>query len=90
MEKDVKKLLALLKEAVENLRVNGEGYSDRFSNVESFLSEINIVMDSLNAGDLAGIRELLLWFSPTNDWDDFDGDEELGDQIFDILLDLTE
>ncbi|MCT4581767.1 MAG: hypothetical protein N4A35_10145 [Flavobacteriales bacterium] len=87
MTKNIDELIVLLEEAIQNLEDEGNGYSDHFINLDAFINAIKKSKKTLLVGDFSVIKDLELWFSPTSDWDDFNGDEDLGNQIFSIILD---
>jgi len=64
------------------------GYSGSFSSAETFHKTLSETISRFENGDESAIDELWIWFAPTSHWDDFVGDSNLGNRIFEHLKQL--
>ncbi len=78
-------LLEALKKAAHELSQYTGGYSTEFDSAEDFHQALVDRIKRLEAGDVAVLPELYIWFAPTSDWDDFVGDAAMGEQVFQLL-----
>lgn len=81
----MKAILKYLKQAESNLSNYSGGYSGEFLSAEEFHKKLSISISKLENGDDTVIEELWIWFAPTCAWDDFVGDIELGELIWNKL-----
>jgi hypothetical protein len=83
-------LIADLKEAEKILSEYSGGYSGEHLSAEEFHRDILDRIKKLESGDESVIEDLWIWFAPTCQWDDFVGNIELGERIFQRLNKLKE
>ena len=76
--------LEKLNEAVNAASKYTGGWSDNFYLAEDFYEALKEATEKLKKGDTSKLGDLFLWFFPTYDWDDFVGDVELGNEIFEL------
>lgn len=81
-------LINELKIAEKILSDYSGGYSGKYSSAEEFHSDLVNRIEKLENGDITVIDELWIWFAPTCQWDDFVGNLELGESIFQKLNDI--
>ena len=81
----MKSLIKYLKKAEVKLSNYSGGYSGKILSAEEFHSKLKVSIAKLEGGDERVIDELWLWFAPTCAWDDFVGDIELGELIWNEL-----
>ena len=82
---NTKWLVRDLKKAQRILSKYSGGYSGEHASAEDFLRDLIDRTTKIESGDLSVIDELWGWFAPTCQWDDFVGDIELGERIFQKL-----
>jgi len=78
-------LISDLKKAEKILSEYSGGYSGEYWSAEEFHKDLVDRISKLENGDEAVIEELWTWFAPTCEWDDFVGDVNLGERIFQQL-----
>jgi hypothetical protein len=78
-------LIADLKKAEKILSEYSDGYSGQHLSAEEFHKDIVDRIKRLESGDESVIEDLWIWFAPTCQWDDFVGNIELGERIFQKL-----
>jgi len=78
-------LIADLKKAEKILSEYSGGYSGKFLSAEEFHRDLLDSIIKLENGDNKVIESLWVWFAPTCQWDDFVGDVDLGEKIFQKL-----
>lgn len=61
------------------------GYSREHLSAEEFHTDLVDRIKKLESGDESVIEELWIWFAPTCQWDDFVGNIDLGERIFQRL-----
>jgi hypothetical protein len=83
-------LIADLKEAEKILSEYSGGYSGEHLSSEEFHKDILDRIKKLESGDESVIEDLWIWFAPTCQWNDFVGNIELGERIFQKLDKLKE
>lgn len=81
----MKSLIKYLKKAESKLSNYTGGYSGEILSAEEFHSKLVQSISKLEKGDDSVLDELWLWFAPTCAWDDFVGDIELGELIWNKL-----
>ena len=74
-----------LKKAEKILSEYSGGYSGEHLSAEEFHKDLLDRIKELEKGDENVIEDLWIWFAPTCQWDDFVGDIELGEKIFQQL-----
>lgn len=82
---DISELIELLDEALLILKPLSGGYSGEYLTVEEFYSDLSVTVDRLKEGKPFDLNKLWGWFAPTCEWDDFVGDVELGQKVFDQI-----
>jgi len=83
-------LIVDLKKAEKILSEYSGGYSGKHISAEEFHKDILERIKRLENGDKSVIEDLWIWFAPTCQWDDFVGNIELGERIFQKLDKLKE
>ncbi len=83
-------LIVDLKKAEKILSEYSGGYSGEHISAEEFHKDILDRIKRLENGDKSVIEDLWIWFAPTCQWDDFVGNIELGERIFQKLDKLKE
>ncbi len=83
-------LIRNLKKAEKILSEYSGGYSGEHLSAEEFHKDIVDRIKRLESGDKSVIEDLWIWFAPTCQWDDFVGNIELGERIFQKLDKLKE
>mgnify|MGYP001795342216 CR=1 FL=1 len=86
-------LISDLKKAERILSEYSGGYSGEYLSAEEFHRDLVDRIGKLENGDETVIEDLWIWFAPTGAWDDFVGDINLGERIFqqlDLLRKKTE
>ena len=78
-------LLIDLKKAEKILSKYSGGYSGEHISAEEFHMDLIDRIKKLENGDKSAIDDLWVWFAPTCQWDDFVGNIELGERIFQRL-----
>lgn len=78
-------LITDLKRAEKILSEYSGGYSGEHLSAEEFHKDLVDRIKKLESGDLSVIEDLWIWFAPTCQWDDFVGNVELGENIFQKL-----
>lgn len=78
-------LITDLKKAVEILSEYSGGYSGEHMSAEEFNKDLIDRIKKLENGDETVIDDLWIWFAPTCQWDNFVGDINLGERIFQRL-----
>jgi hypothetical protein len=87
MKVKLENLIALLSEAYQMALEYEGGYSDNFFNATEFQQALAESIENLkNDNYVSEIKKLVAWFSPSCDWDDLVGDEEMGNKVFSELL----
>lgn len=81
----VETLIIDLNEAERIVSKLSGGYSGEFLSAEEFHNELLLSILELKKGNMNVIRTLWFWFLPTSVWDDFVGNNELGNRIFSKL-----
>jgi hypothetical protein len=84
----MKSLIELLHKAEIELSKWSGGYSAEYLSAEEFHSDLKDRITRLEKGDNSVIEELWVWFAPTCQWDDFVGDVNLGNLIFEKLNEI--
>lgn len=80
---EYKSLIADLKEAEVILSKCKQGFpSGKYLSAEEFHQDIKKGIVKLEKGDQNVLNDLISWFSPTCQWDDYGGQVELGERIF--------
>ncbi|WP_258101130.1 hypothetical protein [Marinoscillum pacificum] len=79
-------LLDLLHQAEKLLENYKGGYSGEFLSAEEFHGSLLEEIDNIEFGNQHDLTNIAIWFAPTQQWDDFVGEEglELGNKIYDI------
>ena len=77
-----------LKKAKQILAEYSGGHSGKYLSAEEFYIDLSDRIAKLENGDESVIDDLWIWFAPTCQWDDFVGDVELGERIFQKLSQL--
>ena len=88
----IEQLLKLLDKAEKLAGQYKGGYSNNFLSSQEFHSALADSINKLKAGDYDQLNELLLWYAPTCDWDDFilkDG-VDLANEIYPLVTELSE
>jgi hypothetical protein len=80
-----KSLISDLKIAERKLSEYSGGYSNEHLSAEEFHIDLVDRIKKLELGDLSVIEDLWIWFAPTCQWDDFVGDINLGERVFQKL-----
>ena len=78
----MKSLISDLKRAEKILSEYSGGYSGEHLSAEEFHKDLVDRINKLENGDKSVIEDLWIWFAPTCQWDDFVGNAELGEKIF--------
>ncbi len=78
-------LITDLKKAERILSEYSGGYSGEHLSTEEFYTDLVDRIKKLVNGDESVIEDLWIWFAPTCQWDDFFGDIDLGETIFQQL-----
>ena len=78
-------LLSDLKKAEKILSGYSGGYSGEHLSAKEFHTDLADRIKKLENGDENVIEDLWVWFAPTCQWDDFVGDIDLGEKIFQQL-----
>lgn len=78
-------LIEDLKKAEKILSEYSGGYSGEHLSAEEFHKDLLDRIKKLEYGDNSVIEDLWVWFAPTCQWDDFVGNIELGERIFQKL-----
>lgn len=78
-------LISDLKKAGKILSEYLGGYSGEHLSAEEFHTDLIDRIKKLENGDESVIEDLWIWFAPTCQWDDFVGDIDLGERIFQRL-----
>lgn len=78
-------LLSDLKKAEKILAEYSGGYSGEHLSAEEFHKDLIDRISILENGDETVIEDLWRWFAPTCQWDDFVGNVDLGERIFQQL-----
>ncbi|CAL2101681.1 hypothetical protein [Tenacibaculum sp. 190130A14a] len=78
-------LLGDLKKAEKILSEYSGGYSGEHLSAEEFHTDLVDRIKKLENGNENVIEDLRVWFAPTCQWDDFVGDIDLGERIFQQL-----
>ena len=81
----VDSLIADLNKAEKILSTRSGGYSGEYLSAEEFHTDLVNRIKKLSDGDESVIEDLWIWFTPTCQWDDFVGNVELGERIFQRL-----
>lgn len=68
-------LIRDLEKAVELAAQYSGGWSDHHFSAEEFHANLASKVDLLKSGDTRVLADLLIWFTPSYDWDDFIGEE---------------
>lgn len=82
-------LIIDLKKAGKILSEYSGGYSGKFLSAEEFHKDLLDSITKLENGDNSVIENLWVWFAPTCQWDDFVGDIDLGEKIFQKLDEIN-
>ncbi len=82
IEKTKTKLISKLEIAI-NIAFHFPGY-----NGEDFHSKLQYGLGRLNENNFQILNSLILWFTPTFDWDEFRGDSDLREEIYELLIDF--
>ncbi len=82
---EMSSLITDLKKAEKILSEYSVGYSGKHSSAEEFHTDLVDRIKKLENGDESVIEELWVWFAPTCQWDDFVGEIDLGERIFQQL-----
>ena len=78
-------LIADLKKAEKILSECSGGNSGKYFSAEEFHKDLVDRIEKLENGDYTVVDDLWIWFAPTCQWDDFVGDVELAEIIFQKL-----
>ncbi len=78
-------LISDLKKAEKILSEYSGGYSGEHLSAEEFHKDLVDRINKLENGDKSVIEDLWIWFAPTCQWDDFVGNIDLGEKIFQRL-----
>ncbi|WP_090261293.1 hypothetical protein [Roseivirga pacifica] len=78
-------LISDLKKAEKILSEYSGGYSGKHSSAEEFHTDLVDRIKKLENGNENVIEDLWIWFAPTCQWDDFVGEIDLGERIFQRL-----
>ena len=81
----MKELISDLKKAERIVSEYTGGYSGEHLSAEEFHKDLKERIERLEQGDESVIEDLWIWFAPTCQWDDFVGQIELGEKIFQKL-----
>ena len=81
----MEELISDLKKAERILSEYTGGYSGKHLSAEDFHKDLKERIERLEQGDESVIEDLWIWFAPTCRWDDFVGQIELGERIFQKL-----
>ena len=81
-------LISDLKQAEKILSEYSGGYSGEHFSAEEFHKDLVDRISKLENGDQSVIEDLWVWFAPTCQWDDFVGDIDLGERIFQQLSNI--
>ncbi len=81
----ISSLITDLKKAEKILSEYSGGYSGEYLSTEEFHEDLIDRIKKLENGDESVIEDLWIWFAPTCQWDDFVGDIDLGERIFQRL-----
>lgn len=77
-----------LKEAEKILSEYSGGYSGEHMSAEEFHQDLKARIVELENENEAVLEDVWIWFAPTCQWDDFVGDAELGERIFQQIIAL--
>lgn len=83
-----KSLIGDLKKAAEILSGYSGGYSGEHLSADKFHRDLIDRISKLENGDDSVLEDLWIWFAPTCQWDDFVGDIELGERIYQRIIKL--
>ena len=81
----MKALISDLKKAEMILSQYSGGYSGEHLSAEEFHKDLVDRISKLESGEESVIEDLWIWFAPTCQWDDFVGNIDLGERIFQRL-----
>lgn len=81
-----KSLIKDLKKAAETLSEYSGGYSGEHLSAEEFYRDLVDRINKFENGDDSVIEDLWIWFAPTCQWDDFVGNVELGERIYQKII----
>ena len=81
----ISSLITDLEKAEKILSEYSGGYSGEHSSAEEFHTDLVDRIKKLENGDETVIEDLWIWFAPTCQWDDFVGEIDLGERIFQRL-----
>ncbi len=81
----MKALIRDLKRAEKIVSEYTGGYSGEHLSAEEFHKDLVDRIEKLENGDKSVINDLWIWFAPTCQWDDFVGNADLGERIFQKL-----
>ena len=79
-------LIKDLKKAAEILSEYSGGYSGEHLSAEEFHQDLVDRITKLENGDDSVLEDLWIWFAPTCQWDDFVGDVDLGERIYQKII----
>ncbi len=79
-------LIEKIEIAIKMVAQSPDNWSDHFSSTEDFHRAMKDALEKLRSGDNSVINSLIAWFVPSYDWDDFVGDVDLGNEIYDLLI----
>lgn len=78
-------LITDLKKAEKILSEYSGGYSGEYLSAEEFHTDLVDRIKKLESGDESVVEDLWIWFAPTCQWDDFVGNIDIGERIFQRL-----
>ena len=81
-------LIKDLKKSAEILSEFSGGYSGEHLSAEEFHQDLIDRIIKLENGDDSVLEDLWIWFAPTCQWDDFVGDVNLGERIYQKIIKL--
>jgi hypothetical protein len=76
------RLIQDLELAIEKVSKRSGGYSGELLPAEEFKARLTFCVDRLKQGDRSALQELWGHFAPTCAWDNFVGEAEVGERIF--------
>lgn len=81
-------LIKDLKKSAEILSEYSGCYSGEHLSAEEFHQDLVDRIMKLEKGDDSVLEDLWIWFAPTCQWDDFVGDVDLGERIYQKIIKL--
>jgi len=83
--REKEKIITLLEKAYYLAMQKTGGFSDHFLIIDDFQEALKNSIQKIKNEEYQVIDDLIAWFEPTYDWDDFVGDVELGNEIYSVL-----